>query len=468
MGKDNRARRAAKAKKRDRAQRGPQGEAARSAGGQRASGRPSSADGGAPQGAGPADHDALRQALVVAARAQRGKSPVAGQAIARLADADQPALLRAAEALLLEIVASAWEGGWQPAELHRQARRATANATAARAVHEAIVADDAQRRATTLDARWMAQIAQLELLPSNGRAGWLRRWRDAAGLVAPEVARALVDAVASIAFVPPLAVVLPRPGHPEDAARVAAGVDTDDAQGASSDPVLEKIRALLAKAESTTFDAEAAAFTAKAQELMARHAIDAALLEATSPTNERPVQVRLPIDAPYADVKGLLLQVVAEASRCRAVGHADLGLSTVIGFAADISAVEMLYTSLLVQAQTALAEAARHAPPGTRTRSQSYRSAFLLAYTERIGERLDEVNRAVVDAAVAEVGDSFLPVLADRSTAVDDCIDEAFGKLTSSRVRGGWDAAGWAGGRRAADDARLNAGDLATTTSASK
>ena len=36
------------------------------------------------------------------------------------------------------------------------------------------------------------------------------------------------------------------------------------------DGLLDKVRALLAKAESTRFEAEADAFTAKAQELMAR------------------------------------------------------------------------------------------------------------------------------------------------------------------------------------------------------
>jgi hypothetical protein len=38
--------------------------------------------------------------------------------------------------------------------------------------------------------------------------------------------------------------------------------------------MLDRVRALLAKAESTDFPQEADAFTARAQELMARHRID--------------------------------------------------------------------------------------------------------------------------------------------------------------------------------------------------
>ena len=55
--------------------------------------------------------------------------------------------------------------------------------------------------------------------------------------------------------------------------RAAAGARARRPQGA--DPkITERVRALLAKAESTTFPDEAEAFTAKAQELIAQHAID--------------------------------------------------------------------------------------------------------------------------------------------------------------------------------------------------
>jgi hypothetical protein len=119
-----------------------------------------------------------------------------------------------------------------------------------------------------------------------------------------------------------------------------------------------------------------------------------------------------------------------------------------------------MFTSLLLQAQTALADAAKFVPAGTRTRSKSYRSAFLLAYTHRIGARLREINEEVFAEVEAEQGIAFLPALRSRSAAVDDYLTERFGELTSKRVRGGHDAAGWAGGTTAADNARLNLGDL--------
>ena len=69
------------------------------------------------------------------------------------------------------------------------------------------------------------------------------------------------------------------------------------------DGILDKVRALLAKAESTQFEAEAEAFTAKAQELMTRHRIDRAVLNASDDLGDAPAGRRLGIDDPYADVR---------------------------------------------------------------------------------------------------------------------------------------------------------------------
>ena len=120
--------------------------------------------------------------------------------------------------------------------------------------------------------------------------------------------------------------------------------------------MLNRVRALLAKAESTSFEEEAEAFTAKAQELMTRHAIDGAMVSGSTngAGTDQPFTVRIWIDDPYVRAKFLLLSFVAKHSRCRSVFHTHSAMASVIGFADDIAATEMLFTSLLVQAQTAL------------------------------------------------------------------------------------------------------------------
>jgi hypothetical protein len=214
---------------------------------------------------------------------------------------------------------------------------------------------------------------------------------------------------------------------------------------------------LLAKAESTEFPAEAEALTARAQELMARHSIDYALLAAQSGSKQEPVGRRLPVDNPYADPKAVLLSVVAGANRCRAVFDPRLGLSTVLGFAGDLDTVELMFTSLLVQATAAMVAEGSHRDAGGRSRTRSFRASFLAAYAQRIGERLAEATDAAVQDVAAQAsssGTDLVPVLAARGQAVDDATEEMFPEVTHHYSRINNDQ-GWLSGRAAADLAAL-------------
>lgn len=135
--------------------------------------------------------------------------------------------------------------------------------------------------------------------------------------------------------------------------------------------MLGRIRALLAKAEATGYPEEAEALTAKAQELMARHSVDEALLDARAPAKDTPGACRIGVEPPYEQAKAVLLDAVATANHCRAVWNEPFAFSTVVGFEGDLAAVELLYTSLLVQAQSAMAtaEAAQRAAGRKRTKT---------------------------------------------------------------------------------------------------
>ncbi|MGH8302569.1 MAG: DUF2786 domain-containing protein, partial [Steroidobacteraceae bacterium] len=130
----------------------------------------------------------------------------------------------------------------------------------------------------------------------------------------------------------------------------------------------------LAKAESTTFDAEAEALTAKAQELMARHRIDRAVLEHDfHAPRTSPVGRRLAVDDPYAEAKALMLGKIAAANGCHSVWSKGLGFSTAFGFADELDAVEELFTSLLVQAAVALRRAGSKFDRDGRSRTTRFR-----------------------------------------------------------------------------------------------
>lgn len=374
------------------------------------------------------------------------------QAFEALLVGDPVVVDREAEGLILVGVAVLWDNGWQPTEVVRLGRRA--DARIGRLMALAVAADHARRDPATLHPRWAAQLDELALPDVDGATGWIAGLRRAESLDRATYLLAVVGAVGAVLSAGPLHRVLPPPGCAGQRVRVESSPTVDD-------PILVKVRALLAQAESTTFEAEAEAFTAKAQELMARHAIDAALLWASTERDERPTTIRIPIDDPYAGIKTLLLQHVARHSRCTAVWDDRHGLSTVVGFGSDVASTEMLYTSLLVQSQAALRAEGAKAGPGARTRSRGFRGSFLMAFTHRIDGRLAEINEAIERAAVVESSDALLPVLASRHDAVTDRVTELFGTLRSVAVSGGSDAAGWARGTLAADLAKLNAADLA-------
>jgi hypothetical protein len=217
--------------------------------------------------------------------------------------------------------------------------------------------------------------------------------------------------------------------------------------------VTQRVRALLAKAESTDFPEEAEAFTAKAQELIARHAIDQVMLEAGA--DEPALGAagrRLLIDDPYAKAKSLLLNEVVAANRCSSVWHPDFSMSTVFGQPGDLDAVELLFTSLLTQATAAMVTAGRSV--GAHARERSFRQSFLVAFASRIGERLREATAMAVDEARVRHGDGVLPVLANSEAVARAARTEAFPRLRTQRISTS-NYHGWVAGQAAADAARL-------------
>ena len=333
--------------------------------------------------------------------------------------------------------------GWQPVDLARIAARRLGPRDAALVV-DALAA---HRRDLTAPAPewWDAQLREL------GASVWwdaddhhLTAWSARAGADRFTALRAAVETAALLDGLPPVAVLRPPPGSP---VAVTAGAR------AGGSRMLDRVRALLAKAESTTFPAEAEALTGKAQELMARHSIEAALLAAPG-SEEVPTGVRLGTEAPYAGAKALLVQEVAAANRCEAVWSDDLGFSTVLGWPADLEAVELLYTSLLVQATAAMLRGRDQRRPTGGRRTRGYDESFLNAFALRIGERLRSATGAATESAGA---DRLLPVLAARSEAVRERLDTLFPGVTRARltVR---DAEGWSSGTAAADRASLAPG----------
>jgi hypothetical protein len=371
-------------------------------------------------------------------------------------------------------VTAAWRLGWQPVELARHVGRELS------AEHGRVIADmitDEMRgyAAATVDARWAAQVEAVK--PVNG-VWWGNdaEYLDATGELAGDIGLrgAIATAIETAHLLQHLVVLeplLPLPGTARPAAKSAAKSAAQEHAKPADERLLSRIRALLAKAESTEFTEEAEALSARAQELMAKYSIDRALLAAETGSKEEPGGRRIAVDNPYEAPKASLLQTVARANRCRVVWSKELGLVTVIGFPADLDAVELLFTSLLVQANSAMLRAGTKRDGLGRSRTRAFRQSFLVSYTVRIGERLSEAadhaeQQATAEQAAASAGGDgdgggggkdLVPFLAARHQAVDDAVDAMFGDtLTHSRAIRVTDAEGWQSGRAAADMASLH------------
>lgn len=197
---------------------------------------------------------------------------------------------------------------------------------------------------------------------------------------------------------------------------------------------LDTIRKLLAKAEGAATPAEAEAYTAKAVELMARHGVDEALLGAAEPGRDEIGATRVPVEDPYSAGKARLLGWVAGALGCRCVLHGawagKVAAVTVFGHATDRHRVEVLHTSLLLQATTQLV---RLRPPDPGESVAAYRRSWLHGFAVEVHRRLSDAERAAAVAHRPVHGPSVALVLADRHERVQRAYAEAFPVLGRSR-----------------------------------
>jgi len=395
------------------------------------------------------------QRLLLARGSAQGLAHLVEQELISLQSQDLRKLDELVTVRLQYIVAQLWERGWQPLDLlhvvHKAGPRlapiiAAVITTQVKALHALNCAPQ----------DWLNQLQVVvdearELAAGNDQqAGWLlvvAMCKSGLGLVQAWVE--IITVAGLISELPVLERIAPPPSEWGKAGdRVAADPDSERAR------VLKRIRALLAKAEATDHAAEAETFTAKAQDLMTRHAIDEALLAAAGHGAVTVGARRVHLQNPYATTNTSLLNAVATANRCKVIYFDRLAIATVVGVPLDIDQVEMLFVSLLVQATRAMTEAGA-GQAGSFDRSARFRRSFLAAYAVRIGERLTEST----SAATRSYGNELVPLLKRQDDAVSAEFERLFPftRQVSDRYL---DPRGWDAGRRAADRAVFAAGRL--------
>ncbi len=366
----------------------------------------------------------------------------------------------AVENRLASTIRERFAEGWQPLDLAHIANKLL-EADHHQLLLAALQLERATTTATHIDDRWRRQLNLLDIVDGvQGQTPQALFARPAGESLVAEIhlvtqVRVAIELALHLRLLAKIPTLMPPPSDKPLPAQSASSATTT-----LDEKVLGKVRGLLAKAESTTFDEEADALTSKAQELMARHAIDLAMLDASAvgATHASGATARrVHIVDPYFDAKSVLLHVVARANHCTTVTLGQLGMVTVFGFGADLDIVELLFTSLLTQATSAMIAAGAAVDRNGTSRTKSFRRAFLLSFASRIGERLREATQAATDDATSTIGDSLLPVLAGRKDQVAARQKDMFPNTRATRSSSISNADGWFAGREAADRAALQA-----------
>ena len=213
-----------------------------------------------------------------------------------------------------------------------------------------------------------------------------------------------------------------------------------------SERLVDRIGKLLAQAEGTDNEHEAAAFVERAQQLATEHAVDLELARTRQRerqqrgTAEPLVQEELVVGAKgRRGNRHRVLLYVAVAGVNDVMVNVAHDSTYVLGFGhrTDLEVVERLWSSLAVQmTQAAQRRMDRGEHRAARVAGQSWRLSFYDGFVESVGERLQAAReRAVAHVTEARAGSgtpSAALVLRDKAERVRDFYAGA------SQARGSW------------------------------
>jgi hypothetical protein len=369
--------------------------------------------------------------------------------LGRYDEQDQQLVDRVLRRYLTDLLRTTWERGWAPMDVVQHARRQLEPGVEP-LLTAVIAAEHRAYKPSTIDSRWADQLADLGLQHPFDDLD-LTNWA-AAQRIGRYLALDLTLQLAAFLYrLQAMARLFPLPGT---AQRKAANRTQ---QSGTDRKMLARVRALLAKAEATEFPDEAEALSGKAQELMAKFSLDHALLDA-GPDLDLPDDSgarRIWVETPYVTAKAQLVGVVADANGCRTVTQDQLAVVTIVGADLDLQLTELLATSLLVQANRAMLASGKHYGIRGESRTRSFRQSFLMAYAQRIGERLQATAEKARSAVAEADQDRLLPVLSRREKQVDALFTKLFPETVTRRTRI-TNGAGWHAGLTAADLAQLD------------
>lgn len=215
----------------------------------------------------------------------------------------------------------------------------------------------------------------------------------------------------------------------------------------------EKVALLLAKAEGASTPEEAEAYTTKAEELMLKHGIEEAQVQAKRPGAKiDPVVIEtILVTGTYEAALATYGFAVASSFHCKSYQskhpNGKAHYIWLVGHQSDVDQATTLVRSMLIQSEMAMRYWWEHGGNVTsghdRASKKLARRQFMFGFGNGVRERLREIHNRVVD----ESGPGTALVLVSRAEKVDAWITDnmTFGKGKGRSLKGGTYAAGNAG-----------------------
>jgi len=232
-----------------------------------------------------------------------------------------------------------------------------------------------------------------------------------------------------------------------------------------SEKMTKKVKALLTKAEASTFEAESDAFYAKAAELMAEYAIDEAALAALDSTKKvKEIESRAyVVAAPYSVDRMYLIHYVAHAmggyaymvtqkrdgykTATRSKDHNTYAF--ILGASADIDRIEQMLESLNRQMDRSRESALNGMYFKGMGEKKVWNATFIRGYAIRIGQRI----RVSYQTKIEEQTGGVALVLRDKQALIEEeKRRKGIRAVNTSRQH---HQAGWESGQSAADRATI-------------
>lgn len=201
----------------------------------------------------------------------------------------------------------------------------------------------------------------------------------------------------------------------------------------------DRIQALLRKAESTTFEHEAAALMEKAETLRQQYRVEVLLSGTDSAPSPRQdvMSIRIHLQAPWVRYQLRLLNTVSRAYSCEALLLTESGITTVFGHHEDVAHVRDLFASLNRQREHFMRTSAGAKTAQEQGETSRYRRSFMVAYASRIGALLTRTREDVLGnlAGDAPLGtDTVLPVLRHRAQQSQETMARLFPRTRTMSV----------------------------------